>query len=468
MQLEPPSVLGNALPLPAKTADPSADGGVSAASGPALAGLFATLLAGLSAPAPAEAAPAAGAVGLPDLAGDASAAPPAPASQVVTTESAATGAVVASLASGVEPLPGAAVAPLPSRAASNRPAAAAPVLPAQAAARSAADPVALCGPIVVDAGRIRPATAEVRLDTGGAPVIEHWRGAGRSPSAPMECRTVAPDQAPTSVPAPAATSVAVADAVPAPEQPRANPVADAPAGQPSPAATFDAPSADRMPGNAAVRSDAPRARGGGDAARPVAATAATGAAPGAGPAAPHPGHPVSTPAPLPVWTVPAGAPAATAPAAAAGPPATQTGAATPAGDQGLGRAIDPARIQQQVVQQLLRLERPHGGTQQLTLKLEPEHLGKVEIRLTVQGDSLEVLFHAETPAAEAALRDGSQELARTLGSQLDGRWQHVEIKLGEGAVARARPGEHDDGDQERPAGQDRRDDAEGKRRQRRR
>jgi len=131
------------------------------------------------------------------------------------------------------------------------------------------------------------------------------------------------------------------------------------------------------------------------------------------------------------------------------------------------RIVDPERIQRQVVQQLLRAERATGDSQRLTLRLEPEQLGKVEVRLVAHGDRLEVVFQAETPAAEQALRDGAQELARTLASQLEGRWQQVEVRLVESAPARGTAADPDDSEDDRTGGGDRRDGHDQRRRQRR-
>ncbi len=113
-------------------------------------------------------------------------------------------------------------------------------------------------------------------------------------------------------------------------------------------------------------------------------------------------------------------------------------------------AAEPAHIRAQVVRQLAAENAAPGQARNLTLRLEPEHLGKVEVRITATDDGLEVVFRAETAAAQDALRDRSGELARALGAA-DARWQKVEIKVSEPAGSRSDPEEPDeDGSQDQP------------------
>jgi len=111
--------------------------------------------------------------------------------------------------------------------------------------------------------------------------------------------------------------------------------------------------------------------------------------------------------------------------------------------------VDPERVQAQVVKQMLgRLEGAGSGEQKLTLQLDPEHLGKVEVRLVATGNRLEVTFTAETAEAQQALREGSQELARNLSLQT-GRWQHIEVRITEpegAALTSDDPEDQDDQD----------------------
>ena len=88
-------------------------------------------------------------------------------------------------------------------------------------------------------------------------------------------------------------------------------------------------------------------------------------------------------------------------------------------------------MQAQVLRQILqRSEGPVDGERTLTLKLEPEHLGRVEVRLSTSGEQLLVEFQAESAEAGAALRQGRHELVRALVAQA-GRWQQVEIRVAE-------------------------------------
>jgi len=121
--------------------------------------------------------------------------------------------------------------------------------------------------------------------------------------------------------------------------------------------------------------------------------------------------------------------------------------------------VDPSRIQAQVTRALAAQGALTGGDETVSLKLNPEHLGRVDVKLVANGNRLEVVFTAETAEAEMALREGARDLARTLGVRADGRWQHVDVKVTESAQSKSGQDqtEQDDQDDERQQRDQRRD-----------
>lgn len=83
------------------------------------------------------------------------------------------------------------------------------------------------------------------------------------------------------------------------------------------------------------------------------------------------------------------------------------------------------------------LGQPLGGRgeQNLTLQLDPEHLGRVEVRMVSTGDRLDVVIQAESPAAAQVLRENVQDLIRALSGRIDGRWQQVDVRVQEAPAA---------------------------------
>ena len=69
-----------------------------------------------------------------------------------------------------------------------------------------------------------------------------------------------------------------------------------------------------------------------------------------------------------------------------------------------------------------------NGTQTLTMKLDPENLGQVEVRLQAKGDHLSVRLTAGSREAEAALKGSLKELTEAL-HQRTGRYHQVEIQV---------------------------------------
>jgi hypothetical protein len=119
----------------------------------------------------------------------------------------------------------------------------------------------------------------------------------------------------------------------------------------------------------------------------------------------------------------------------------RTGAAsstTFAESAGLDPTATPDRIRAQAMRFVLDRGGPLRGDQTVTLQLDPEHLGKVEVKLVARGQRLEVVFQAETAEAQQALRDGAAELARNLGERMETRWHAIDVRVNEpGSSGRA-------------------------------
>ena len=83
-----------------------------------------------------------------------------------------------------------------------------------------------------------------------------------------------------------------------------------------------------------------------------------------------------------------------------------------------------AQVSQQVVEHL----RSEMAGQKLTLRLNPEELGQVEINLLALDDKLTVSMSAENKQAEAALKEGTRELADSIGEK-SSRFSMVEVRV---------------------------------------
>jgi flagellar hook-length control protein FliK len=85
-----------------------------------------------------------------------------------------------------------------------------------------------------------------------------------------------------------------------------------------------------------------------------------------------------------------------------------------------------------------------GDAQQVTLKLNPESLGQVDLHFSAKGDHLTVTMTATSAAAEAALREGVDDLTESIMRRGE-RFQTVEIRVeqreGQGPSRENRAGE---------------------------
>lgn len=69
-----------------------------------------------------------------------------------------------------------------------------------------------------------------------------------------------------------------------------------------------------------------------------------------------------------------------------------------------------------------------GGVQTLTLRLDPAHLGKVDVTMVAKGDHLTIRLEAGNPEAETALRDNLKDLSDAIGAKT-GRFNLIEVKV---------------------------------------
>jgi|GEM_PF-2782415 len=97
-------------------------------------------------------------------------------------------------------------------------------------------------------------------------------------------------------------------------------------------------------------------------------------------------------------------------------------------NNGTASPSDTRNIQSQVTRHLNETLQSVTGGEKLSLQLNPENLGQVEIEFTAVDDKLNVLIIASSGEAEKALREGLQELTDALVDRST-RFQHVEVKV---------------------------------------
>jgi flagellar hook-length control protein FliK len=74
--------------------------------------------------------------------------------------------------------------------------------------------------------------------------------------------------------------------------------------------------------------------------------------------------------------------------------------------------VDPQAVIEQIVSGLV--SRKSGGTSELRLHLQPEHLGDVSLKLTVSGNSISANMIAQNPHVRDVLLANQQQLVRSL------------------------------------------------------
>lgn len=93
-----------------------------------------------------------------------------------------------------------------------------------------------------------------------------------------------------------------------------------------------------------------------------------------------------------------------------------------------GNGASAASIRSQVAEQVARGLQAGKGEEKLTIRLNPEELGQVDVDLRAVNDRLTVTLRAGTPEAEQALRSGARELTDSI-IERSGRFQHVEVRV---------------------------------------
>lgn len=135
-----------------------------------------------------------------------------------------------------------------------------------------------------------------------------------------------------------------------------------------------------------------------------------------------------------------------------------------------GLEIVPADVRANLAGDIAANFTVRQGTQTVTLQLNPEHLGKVDVRLQAQGDRLSVRLVAANREAEAALRENIKDLSDSIRDKT-GKYQQVDVRVelksqgdqGSNHLGRERP-EDDPREQEHGSSQkksNQRDDRSG-------
>lgn len=88
-----------------------------------------------------------------------------------------------------------------------------------------------------------------------------------------------------------------------------------------------------------------------------------------------------------------------------------------------------------------------AGGEKLTIRLNPESLGQIDLRFESSKDRLTVVISAGTPEAEAALRENLKDLTDRIIDR-SSRYSHVEIRIDTREGADARPDAKQDSKQE--------------------
>jgi len=88
----------------------------------------------------------------------------------------------------------------------------------------------------------------------------------------------------------------------------------------------------------------------------------------------------------------------------------------------------PVEFQSRLAEDIAANYSNRNGIQTITLKLEADHLGQVDVRLQAKGDHLSVRLLAANRESEAALRGNIKELSEAIQKRT-GRFQHVEVRV---------------------------------------
>jgi len=86
------------------------------------------------------------------------------------------------------------------------------------------------------------------------------------------------------------------------------------------------------------------------------------------------------------------------------------------------------KIRGQVIRELSSQMDGRIGQEKITLTLNPEKLGQVEIQFLVKDNDLNIVISASSTEAEQAIREGIKELSDGIADK-SGRWNQVDIKV---------------------------------------
>jgi flagellar hook-length control protein FliK len=110
--------------------------------------------------------------------------------------------------------------------------------------------------------------------------------------------------------------------------------------------------------------------------------------------------------------------------------ATAVAPPTPASTMPQGQTVDPNAVMDQVLQGVSL--RTSDGSSEVRLRLVPENLGDVSVKLVVTGGTVNATLTASSPDAQSALLGGQSQLARTL-ADAGLKLQSFTVALGTGA-----------------------------------
>jgi len=91
-------------------------------------------------------------------------------------------------------------------------------------------------------------------------------------------------------------------------------------------------------------------------------------------------------------------------------------------------AAKAQKIRGQVIRELSSQMDGRIGQEKITLTLNPEKLGQVEIQFLVKDNDLNIVISASSTEAEQAIREGIKELSDGIADK-SGRWNQVDIKV---------------------------------------
>ncbi len=90
--------------------------------------------------------------------------------------------------------------------------------------------------------------------------------------------------------------------------------------------------------------------------------------------------------------------------------------------------VSKSNIKGQVLSKVVKHLQDEMGREKLTIRLNPEKLGLVEIQFQAKGDNLNIIMNASNPEAEGVIKEGARELAENIADK-SMRWNLVEVRV---------------------------------------